>query len=279
MDFKRIQIVLIISFLLFDIYLIFMLFARINTISTYNDSARNLTIEQELSARNISYPTLKSDSQEVPYVVASKNNYLAANIGQLSNQNASVDGEGTLTSTFDEPVKLNLNLNDKTTGLSEEDRTLLTNNYLSDPEMFIGGQYYRNFWYVNSQRTIYIRMTAYDGNPITDGTAEIQINLDENYNMVGYIQTFQADITALKQKSRMITEREAIEVIDRRAETLIPDGSQIHYSVFTYYRSQELDKFNVYSPAWQVVYDNQNGRYTITVDAIRGTVIQRRQIS
>ena len=252
--------------------------ARVATSPSVNNLNTNLTIEEELKNRNITFNELNDDTRKVPYVSTRKTNYLETRVYELEGQTVTVNQSGELKSTFDQPIDLNISLGPDSTGLTEDDRVMITNNYLSDPSMFIAGLEYKNFWYISSQNSIYVRMTAYDGQPIVDGSAEIQIHLDDNYDMIGYTQTYQDKITTLNEAHEILTEREAIEIIDRRADTLIPNDSTIHYSVFVYYQSQELDDFNVYSPAWQIIYDNQNGRYTIVIDAIRGNVVRRNQI-
>lgn len=277
MDFKRIQLVLVFCFLIFDIYLLFMLFSRADVQSLPAQEVE-VTIEENLSNRGVQFNELSTDKYQLPFVVAENNNHLAENISQLENQEATVNQDGMLTSVLAEPLDLGLGLTAETTGLSAEQREQLQ-VILEDPSLFISGTAYRNIWYVNTEQVLYVRMTAYDGSPIVDGTAEIRINLDDNFMMTGYTQTYQSEITPLATDRTVLSQREAIEIIDRRVETLIPDDSVIHYAVLVYYRQTELDGLNVYSPAWQIVYDNANGRFTLLVDGIRGNTVNRNQFN
>lgn len=277
MDFKRIQLVLVFFFLVFDMYLLFMLFNRADIDSTPFQEVE-LSIEENLSKRGVTYNELAIEKYALPFVVSEPNNHLAENIAQLENQGATVDQKGVLTSLFEEPLDLNLGLTPEATGLSQEQRQTLQ-EVLANPALFISGEQYRNIWYVNTEQAIYARMTTPDGNPIVDGSAEIRISLDQNYMMTGYTQTFQGNITDLESERTILSERETLEIIDQRVETLIPDNSTIHYSVLVYYRGTALDGLNVYSPAWQIVYDNDNGRFTLLVDAIQGNVVNRNQFN
>lgn len=276
MDFKRIQVVLIIFFLIFDVYLVYMLFSRSEPVMSYNLSTE-VPIEERLTERGISFGELNDQTTHLPFVVTQQSNVLAENISQLEGQEVSLTQEGILTSRFDEPVDLGLEMDEATTGLTTEQMQAL-NEFLSDSSLFINGDQYRNYWYINTANVIYIRMLAYDGRPIVDGSAEIRILLDENYMMTGYHQTYQDDITTLQESREIISQREAIEIIDERAQTLIPDNSIIHYLTSVYYRSRNLEEFSVYSPAWQLVYDNEEGRFTLLVDAVTGTVINQNQL-
>lgn len=277
MDFKRIQIVLVFFFLVFDVYLLFMLFSRAEVAGTPSEEIE-LTIEENLSNRGVSFSELSTDKYQLPFVVSETSNHLAENISQLEVPEVSVNQDGVLTTTLSEPMDLGLGLTTETTGLSTEQRQSLQ-DILEDPALFISGEMYRNIWYVNSEKVIYARMTAYDGSPIVDGTAEIRINLNDNFMMTGYSQTYQGNIVELEKERSILSEREALEIIDRRVETLIPDDSTIHYSILVYYRQTELDGLNVYSPAWQIVYDNVNGRFTLLVDGIRGNTVNRNQFN
>lgn len=277
MDFKRIQIVLVFFFLVFDVYLLFMLFSRAEVTGTPSEEIE-LTIEENLSNRGVSFSELSTDKYQLPFVVSETSNHLAENISQLEFPEVSVNQEGVLTTTLSEPMDLGLGLTAEITGLSTEQRQSLQ-DILEDPALFISGEMYRNIWYVNSEKVIYARMTAYDGSPIVDGTAEIRINLNDNFMMTGYSQTYQGNIVELEKERSILSEREALEIIDRRVETLIPDDSTIHYSILVYYRQTELDGLNVYSPAWQIVYDNANGRFTLLVDGIRGNTVNRNQFN
>ncbi|MGO3212235.1 MAG: two-component system regulatory protein YycI [Ruoffia tabacinasalis] len=271
MDFKRIQIVLVFFFLVFDIYLLFMLFNRAEVTSLPTEQIE-LSIEENLSNRGVTFDELSTEKYQLPFVVSETNNHLA------EIEFVSVNKEGMLSGTLSEPMYLGLGLTAETTGFSNEQRQALQ-DFLENPALFISGDVYRNIWYVNSEQVIYARMTAFDGRPIVDGTAEIRINLDENFMMTGYTQTFQSNVTELDRDRTILSEREALEIIDRRVETLIPDGSVIHYSILVYYRQTQLDGLNVYSPAWQIVYDNPNGRFTLLVDSIRGNTVNRKQFN
>lgn len=277
MDFKRIQLFLVFFFLIFDIYLLFMLFNRAEVESMPFQEVE-LRIEENLSNRGVKYNELSTEKFQLPFVVSEPNNHLAENISQLETQEVAVDQNGMLTSSLEGSLDLGLGLTSEATGLSEEQRQVLQ-EVLSNPALFISGEAYRNIWYVNTEQAIYARMTAFDGSPIVDGTAEIRISLNEDYMMTGYTQTYQGNITDLESDRTILSERETLEIIDRRVETLIPDNSTIHYSVLVYYRATALDGLNVYSPAWQIVYDNDNGRFTLLVDAVQGNVVNRNQFN
>lgn len=64
MDFKRIQIVLVFFFLVFDIYLLFMLFNRAEVASLPTEEIE-LTIEENLSNRGITFDELLTEKYQL----------------------------------------------------------------------------------------------------------------------------------------------------------------------------------------------------------------------
>lgn len=115
MDFKRIQIVLVFFFLVFDIYLLFMLFNRAEVASLPTEEIE-LTIEENLSNRGITFDELLTEKYQLPFVVSETNNHLAENISQLEIEDVSVNQEGMLTGMLSEPMDLGLDLTAETTG-------------------------------------------------------------------------------------------------------------------------------------------------------------------
>ena len=138
MDFKRIQIVLVFFFLVFDVYLLFMLFSRAEVAGTPSEEIE-LTIEENLSNRGVSFSELSTDKYQLPFVVSETSNHLAENISQLEVPEVSVNQEGVLTTTLSEPMDLGLGLTAEITGLSTEQRQSLQ-DILEDPALFISGE-------------------------------------------------------------------------------------------------------------------------------------------
>lgn len=275
MDFKRIQILLIVIFLLFDAYLIYLLVGRSPISFNTVDSTSPVNIVQEMRNRGvIIQPELSGDREYLPLIKTEPNTVLRSNLAQLENQHVSTTRDGLLTSTFIEPIELEFAINEDTRGISAENANTFREKYLKDDKLFIRGEEYGNYWYSNQERILFCRMTSGDGTPIVDGSAEIRIIFDENFNIIGYTQTYQSGYTMLEEPKALISSQEAIKILDRRIETYLPNDAEIVSTKLSYYQSLETKAFNVYTPAWEVIYYRHEGTVTqsVIVDAVRGFV-------
>lgn len=281
MDFKRIQILLVCFFVIFNLYLVYTISEGVSGISVNPGStADTIKIEEELNNRGVTFENFSDDRPEVNLLKSDQNNYLAENISQLTEQNASIDSQRVLTSTFNQPIELGIGITQETTVITPEQFAYLQENLLSDASLFIQGASYPNYVYIPSERVIVLRMTDGDGNRIIDGTAELTLQLNEDYMLTSYVQTYQANISQLSTTIEMISEKTAVEILDRRVETLIPDDAQILATNISYYSSSILNDMNVYSPAWEFIYVEESGTTrSLLVDGQRGTVLNRNTLT
>lgn len=239
-----------------------------------------ITIEEELNNRGVTFEEFSDENLNVHLLKSDQNNYLAENISQLTEQNASIDSQRVLTSTFDQPIDLGIGITADTLELSPEQFSSLRENLLAEPSLFIQGESYPNYVYIPSERVIVLRMTDGDGHRIIDGTAELRLQLNEDYLLTNYVQTYQSNISQLSMEVEIISEKTAVEILDRRVETLIPDDAQILTTNISYYSSTVLDDMNVYSPAWEFIYIEDSGATrSLLVDGQRGTVLNRNTLT
>ena len=238
MDFNRIQKLLVVFFLSFNVYLVFLLIDRIPTQSKETTNPSDISIVQDMRNRGVIIrPELSTETEHLPLIKTEPNNYLREQQSQLKNQRYSLNREGLLTSTFIEPVTLDFEINETSSGLSAENAQIFREKYLLDETMFIDGEAYGNYWYSNQENILFCRMTAADGTPIVDGSSEIRVIFDDNFNMIGYTQTYQSDYTVLEEPKALISSQEAINIIERRIETYLPNDSEIVSATLSYYQS------------------------------------------
>ena len=277
MDFNRSQRLLVVFFLSFNVYLVFLLIDRIPTQSKETTNPSDISIVQDMRNRGVIIrPELSTETEHLPLIKTEPNNYLREQQSQLKNQRYSLNREGLLTSTFIEPVTLDFEINETSSGLSAENAQIFREKYLLDETMFIDGEAYGNYWYSNQENILFCRMTAADGTPIVDGSSEIRVIFDDNFNMIGYTQTYQSDYTVLEEPKALISSQEAINILERRIETYLPNDSEIVSATLSYYQSLETSQFNVYTPAWEIIYYRHEGTIThsVLVDAVRGFVAE-----
>ncbi|MCR8969556.1 two-component system regulatory protein YycI [Facklamia sp. 7083-14-GEN3] len=289
MDFKRIQIILLVFFIMFDIFLAYLLVERGAFGLNFQDPTSQINPVQEMKDRGIKFSSAVEMNDNAPELAVLKNtpnNELWSKRQQLQNQNISIDPNGVLVSEFSSPVEMDISLGEETHSLTSEDFAWIHENILKDPTYFINGELYLNHWYSPQERMIIIRMVTKRGGsledssmksavPISDGTAEIRILLDENYDMVSYMQTYQDPFVRLEDQRKLISTNEVIAVIENRIDTTLPNDAEIVSMTLGYFRSVETKQFNLYLPAWEVIYYRKENGQTVSVlvDAIKGNVV------
>lgn len=292
MDFKRIQILLLVFFVMFDIYLFYLLSEK----SPFNQTSHNATAQvntlQEIRSRGIVLSErvhINDEHPELPIIKVDSNDELKEASEQLENQSFSLTPEGVLTSQFTHPLDLDISLGEDNKILSQKDFTWIWEHILSNPKYFIQGAKYLNHWYSPQDNMISVRMvvdlsTENSDNqviPISDGTAELRLLLDDDYRLQSYIQSFQANPRVLEAPKRLISSHEALEVIQNRIDTTLPNDSTIISMSLSYYQSVNTQNFKIYTPAWEIIYFRRESSQTqsILVDALRGKVVEIKSLT
>lgn len=279
MDFKRIMLMLTLFFLIFDIYLGFRVYQQVQSTTIRQSDFQQQSIEQRLQARDITLLSpLNEEEVEGTLIKTEENTVLRDGINQLTHQQVNFSDDNILTATFDEPLNLEGQITPETSTLPSEVAKFIRDQYLLNDELFIEGGAYTQYWYLPTNRTIVFWMTAINNTPIVDGSAEIKLQLDENYNIVSYTQTYQQNFVTLDEDKpyKLITAREAIEVLDTRIQTNLPSNSTIIHVTLSYIKYKEWDEINIYLPVWNVVYQRSEGQTgSMLVDAIKGQVMER----
>ncbi|MDT2768716.1 MULTISPECIES: two-component system regulatory protein YycI [Globicatella] len=279
MDFKRIMLMLTLFFLIFDIYLGFRVYQQVQSTTIRQSDFQQQSIEQRLQARDITLLSpLNEEEVEGILIKTEDNTVLRDGLNQLTHQQVNLSDENVLTATFDEPLNMEGQITPETSTLPSEVAKFIRDQYLLNDELFIEGGAYTQYWYLPTNRTIVFWMTAINNTPIVDGSAEIKLQLDENYNIASYTQTYQHNFVTLDEDKpyKLITAREAIEVLDTRIQTNLPSNSTIIHVTLSYIKYKEWDEINIYLPVWNVVYQRSEGQTgSMLVDAIKGQVMER----
>ncbi|MGX7099042.1 two-component system regulatory protein YycI [Globicatella sanguinis] len=279
MDFKRIMLMLTLFFLIFDIYLGFRVYQQVQSTTIRQSDFQQQSIEQRLQARDITLLSpLNEEEVEGTLIKTEENTVLRDGLNQLTHQQVNFSDENVLTATFDEPLNMEGQITPETSTLPSEVAKFIRDQYLLNDELFIEGGAYTQYWYLPTNRTIVFWMTAINNTPIVDGSAEIKLQLDENYNIASYTQTYQHNFVTLDEDKpyKLITAREAIEVLDTRIQTNLPSNSTIIHVTLSYIKYKEWDEINIYLPVWNVVYQRSEGQTgSMLVDAIKGQVMER----
>ena len=276
MDFKRTQFLLLVFFIIFDIYLGLTLMGKLNV--RMIDSSRNnaINIEQQLKNRNIKFnQVLDTQTTALPLVKVDQNQELESKKDTLQQQTVKFNNE-QLIGTFETPLDIGLtSLKDKNE-ITDEDIEALQQNFLSKSELFLHGLEYPIWSYSSETRTLTLYMAGYDGRPIVDGSAELRLVLNADFLLREYTQTYQGERVALDEPKELMSARDALKLLEKRVDTYIPDGATIEQVNLAYYRTMNLKDLDIYSPVWEIVYrQDETTVRTVLVDAIDKQIVTR----
>lgn len=240
MDFKRTQILLLIFFIFFDAYLAFTLITKQQVRQTNSGQVTNVSIETQLKNRNIKInQTLSNESYQLPVVKTETSKVLDKERGTLQGQTARYNN-GILQSTFDQPLDLGLGLDRDSKTLTQEQVEDIRRNFLDRPEYFVRGAEYTVWSFSPESRTLTFYMVAYDGYPVLDGSSELRLSFNADFQLREYTQTYQSDFKVLDQPIALISVKDALKLLETRVDTYIPDGSTIQQISLGYYRTVNL---------------------------------------
>lgn len=275
MDFRRIQLLLIGFFILFDIYLGLLLVNRVDIQAPSLVDNANLTIVQQLQERGITIvPEVEETINELPLMKASYNNVLNAQLDTLKDQEASYDPTSyVLSGQFKQPINLDDSITAETQVLSSEQEQVIK-EVLAHNEWFIRGNEYHHFIYLPQSRLIIGRKTVSDTYPIVGNASEIRLVLNNEYQIKSYTQTYLENYHTLNEVYPIITAKEALMIQDKRIDTKLPNDSKIDRIVLGYASFYSLDQYEIYAPVWHISFSKRDGlEGVVTIDARKGEVI------
>lgn len=264
MDFKRIQIIFIITFIFLNTFLIFTYFDKNESYYT-SSSNQEIDFIEEMENENINLPDFSEAENKVPYVQAETNNLLEDNVAQLKNLSGTVEKDGSLySSLLSNPLTLSEDLE-----IVEEDIELLNKFVLSDQVLY--GKEYQYFSYNSSDQKIKYTQIA-NNIPIADGTSEIVFHLNDKRQVISYDQTFAGPVTVQGESRNLITDKNAVEILYQNDE--IPASATVKKPVLTYSKTLLLQKLSMYAPVWYIEVTNSGTIEYKRVDALSGSIIR-----
>ncbi len=84
-----------------------------------------------------------------------------------------------------------------------------------------------------------------------DGSSEVTTDLFTDFQLREYTQTYQSDFKVLDQPIALISVKDASN-LETRVDTQYSDGSTIQQISLGYYRTVNLQDFDVYTPVWRL---------------------------
>lgn len=265
MDFKKVENIFLITFLLLNIYLLVSYFNR-NDIQQATSTSGQVNLIREMEQIGINIPTLQEEERDVYYVQADGNQLLEDNVDQLENQAGSVAEDGSLyTSILSDPIEIEGNPED---GFTEGDYAKLDAFILNGSVLF--GEEYTYLRYDRSQNR-FVYAQEVEGIPVADGTSEISLFYGSDGNIISYQQTFAGPMNPQGSTQAVITDRQAVEILFQNNE--ISSNSTVRQPILSYYRTLHLEDLSMYGPVWYVPVTDESGEKVLRVDALERTII------
>ena len=258
-DFRRSTIVLIISFLLLNIFLLF----------TYKDLKQqiapaangNINIIDQMRSDGISVVGLTNDKEEAAVVQITPSD-IETQVETLVNQKAEYE-KGTITSILTQSIPIEI------TNAVNQDSFKQVTDFIH--ESVINGKQYELFSFqLTNKVVIYQQMVGTI--PIVDKKAQIIVNLNDKNEAVSYEQTYVGKTEILGEPRQLISSQVAVETLYLAGS--IPARTMIEKPKLVYYETLALSDLSIYSPAWYIeLRVGEGATITKKVDAIRGNII------
>lgn len=265
MNFKRVERILIVAFILLNMYLVSVAVSYFNVSSSPSGQA-TLSIEEELINSNILFPELSEENQSLPYIQINNDGEL---MEILEAENISVNGITSSSYYFDrfifeETIQLS-----EGTNLSEEDRVTIQ-SFLKSGRVPFGDMYVYFDYRPQLQQLIFTQ--AVDGIPIADGSSSISLNLDDDWNLTSYDQSITGKPQQQGGDVSLISEKNAVEILFQNNH--IRSNATVHAPRLVYQRILDNSQMDLYVPAWYVKIINENNSVSdFRVDATNGNII------
>ena len=270
MDFRRIKIIFIITFAALNIYLLSVLLEKNATTLSFGSESTTLNIEEAMKADDIEFPTLSTDQEKIPLLKTDKGVTLETDQSKLVNQ-TTVFEDGVLFSTLSEPIPLEIDAEE----LAIVDRTPITDFTLQGN--VLNGAEYSFLTYLPLRRQLVYAQVA-NNIPIGDSTGSITFNLDPDYEVISYEQTFAGEAEVQGNSRTVISQKRAVEALYLNNQ--IPANSTVRAVQLTYYRTLSLSDMDIYSPMWYIEIEIENAPVEIRrVDALTGSIITTSSVS
>ncbi|WP_414839409.1 two-component system regulatory protein YycI [Carnobacterium sp. TMP28] len=264
MDFKRIEIIFILTFLALNAFLLSTYFDKSYNDFSSNSSNSEVNFIEEMSKSAIELPTFQDEKNKVPYVQAEANDLLAESYS-LTNQTGIIEEKGSIFSTIlFSPILLTAEKEFNAKDIEKLTSYVKNNQALSAKD-------YQFFRYIkNSQQVIFTQIA--NNIPIADGTSEVIFHLDNSKNVISYEQSYAGPVTVQGESRELITDKSAIGILYQNNE--IPADTTVKKPVLSYYKTLDLEELSMYAPAWFIEIESSTDTQVKRVDAINGTVLK-----
>ena len=262
MNFKRVEIIFLFTFLAIDIFL-FGMYQQNKNLQTENVSQgdANSTIIKEMKNDQIKVGSPSNDEQSAYYVSGTKTTVLQQKMGQLTNQSTNFN-DHELTSEFTQPINVAKKAPQNT-----------VNKLLTDSTFVLYGQQYQYSKELSDKNTLVYTQKAM-GRMIYSGVGQLRFAINDQNQLTGYSQQYLENIKSLREKSETISEERALIWLYQYNE--IPNNTRIKWAKLEYTKLVNIDNNCVLIPTWVIAikYNNSPTVQIKRINAFTGGIIK-----
>jgi len=243
MNFRRIEWIFLIAFVVLDIFLGFM-FVQTSSKSTTTSGDTATTVIREMRADNISFSDPKTSESTGYYIAGSNDNDLKQRIGQLTEQTARIESSGKLTSTLRtvQTITANRAKAELTTFMKQSTNVIHGDEYVYDTDLSSKSEY------------VFVQKVA-DGDILTNA-GQVHLTVNKSNQLISYTQTYVDNVKTLREKAVTISERKALVALYQYNQ--VSNSSRIMWAKLGYSRLLKLKDSSVYVPTWIFAVRSKN---------------------
>lgn len=244
MNFRKIEWIFLIAFVVLDVFLAFMFAQTSSSTSTKTSSDSATTVISEMRADGISFKNPANKEGTGYYIAGSNDSGLKQHLSQLTEQTARVQSSGKLTSTLRTARSINTEnvKGDLTTFVTQTTNVIHGNQYVYDAALSSKGDY------------VFIQKVA-DGEILT-GTGQLHLTVNRNNQLTGYTQSYVSNVKTLREKAVTISEKKALVALYQYNQ--VSNNSRIVWGRLGYSRLLKLKDSSVYVPTWIFAVRSKN---------------------
>ena len=265
MDFKRIEWIFFLAFLGLNVFLFNVYSEARSEHQMVSQSNQTIPIEQRLESEDIRYSGELSDEVLSGYYLSGEQTDFDVEL-----RNPQLNTQFKRGST----VKGQQLIHVSTNGfyISDDSQTEETvNGFLQRKDQVLFGDeydYLENLSVLNANHPTVVAVQSYEGIPFNDSSSRIDITLEQTDDLLQisrYTQTHISNITPLREKMTVYSEKEAVNTL--YLNNKLPSHSKILWTELAYTMILKVREKNVYIPAWFIAFQ-LDGDDTIQIETV-----------
>lgn len=271
MNFKKVEIIFILAFLILDVFLINIFLNKYVGSPSQAIENKSVDIVTEFKANNIQYDEMSDEVLRIPFIRALKTPLDEEDVLKVTEDTQGVEvNANQILGQINTPIQLE-GVDAETPAGDLSDSALASLNQFISREIYQGNQYRFNSYDKVAGTVTYAQVTA-SGAVIADGTGEIVFQVNDDFSVYAYDQTITGDTAIQGEERTVISEQQALE--NAYLNNSIPAESTIVRSFLGYRVTLVLDEMTLYHPVWTLLIRTSEGTtQRVFVDGINGSIM------